>query len=106
MLQLLWKGQEAFKAALNLIAAAEHACEQTDAIPEPFVWRQDILRPAADASQVLHLSSATVPDICLLAPCTVAHALQSTAFTLAAHTHVSFAYEPAEECSTNRCISG
>lgn len=58
MLQLLWKGQEAFEAALDLIAAAEHACKQTDATPEPFVWRQDILRPAADASQVLHHSSA------------------------------------------------
>ena len=64
MLQLLWKGQEAFEAALDLIAAAEHACKQTDAAPEPFVWRQDILRPAADASQVLHLSTAVLLDTC------------------------------------------
>lgn len=52
MLQLLWKGQEAFEAALDLVAAAEHACKQTEACSEPFVWRQDILRLAADASQV------------------------------------------------------
>ena len=70
MLQLLWKGQEAFESALDLIAAAEHACKQTDATPKPFVWRQDILRPAADASQVSHLSTAILAQICLLAPCT------------------------------------
>lgn len=64
MLQLLWKGQEAFEAALDLIAAAEHACKQTGAAPEPFVWRQEILRPAADASQVLHLSTAVLLDTC------------------------------------------
>ena len=63
MLQLLWKGQEAFEAALELIAAAEHACGQANRKPEPFVWRQDILRPAADASQVSHLSAAVLLDI-------------------------------------------
>lgn len=52
LVQLLWKGQEAFEAALELIAAAEHASKQSDPVSEPFVWRQDILRPAADASQV------------------------------------------------------
>ena len=55
-MQLLWKGQEAFEAALDLIAAAEHASQQqsvhTEAASEQFVWRQDILRPAADSSQV------------------------------------------------------
>ena len=63
MLQLLWKGQEAFEAALDLIAAAERACKQTNATTEPFVWRQDILRPAADASQVSHFSTAILLDI-------------------------------------------
>lgn len=56
MLQLLWKGQEAFEAALKLIAAAEHAsqrhAQQSGTVSEQFVWRQDILRPAADPSQV------------------------------------------------------
>ncbi|KAL3149187.1 hypothetical protein ABBQ32_002016 [Trebouxia sp. C0010 RCD-2024] len=49
--KLLWKGQEAFEAALELIAAAEHASNESKPASDPFVWRQDILRPAADASQ-------------------------------------------------------
>ena len=56
ILQLLWKGQDAFETALDLISAAEHASQQhallTQTATEQFVWRQDILRPAADVSQV------------------------------------------------------
>lgn len=58
-LQLLWKGQEAFETALDLIASAEHCsrqhAKQTGTVAEQFVWRQDILRPAADARQVHHM---------------------------------------------------
>lgn len=54
--QLLWRGQEAFEAALELIASAENGVrqhhQQTGTAAEQFVWRQDILRPAADAKQV------------------------------------------------------
>ena len=57
MLQVLWNGWEAFQAALDLVAAAEDA-SQLDAAqqakePQKFVWRQDMLRPATDAKQVL-----------------------------------------------------
>lgn len=56
-MQLLWNGQMAFKAALELIEAAEHASQQDAAHqgtePQQFVWRQDLLRPALDARQVL-----------------------------------------------------
>ena len=55
-LQLLWKGQDALETALDLISVAERASQQhdlqTQTATEQFVWRQDILRPAADSSQV------------------------------------------------------
>ena len=55
-LQLLWRGQQAFETALELIglaeAAVQHNSQQTGTAAEQFVWRQDILRPAADAKQV------------------------------------------------------
>lgn len=55
-MQLLWQGQEAFEAALELIASAEHGVrqhhQQTGTAAEQFLWHQDILRPAADAKQV------------------------------------------------------
>ena len=62
-MQLLWNGREAFQAALETVAAAEHAARQDEAQlgrePQQFVWRQDMLRPATDAKQVL----ATAHDI-------------------------------------------
>ena len=55
-LQLLWQGQQAFETALELIGLAEAGVQQdsqqTGTAAEQFVWRQDILRPAADAKQV------------------------------------------------------
>ncbi len=55
-LQLLWQGQQAFETALELIALAkagvQQLSQQTGTAAEQFVWRQDILRPAADAKQV------------------------------------------------------
>ena len=55
-LQLLWRGQQAFETALELIGLAEagvqQVSQQTGTAAEQFVWRQDILRPAADAKQV------------------------------------------------------
>jgi hypothetical protein len=59
-LQLLWRGQQAFETALELIALAEDGVQQlsqqTGTAAEQFVWRQDILRPAADAKQVCTFS--------------------------------------------------
>ncbi|KAL0035211.1 hypothetical protein WJX79_006153 [Trebouxia sp. C0005] len=53
--KLLWQGQQAFETALELIGLAEAGAQQlsqrTGTTAEQFVWRQDILRPAADAKQ-------------------------------------------------------
>ncbi|KAL0055085.1 hypothetical protein WJX82_006839 [Trebouxia sp. C0006] len=53
--KLLWQGQQAFETALELIAEAEAGAQQlsqqTGTAADQFVWRQDILRPAADAKQ-------------------------------------------------------
>lgn len=53
--KLLWRGQQAFETALELIGLAEagvqQVSQQTGTAAEQFVWRQDILRPAADAKQ-------------------------------------------------------
>ena len=68
-MQVLWNGQEAFKAALDLVAAAEHASQQDTAQqglePQQFVWRQDMLRPASNAKQVLSvLTSVNSKNTC------------------------------------------
>ena len=50
---MLWRGGEAFQAALRLVEAAEGAANDAHGSrAEPVVWRQPIMRPAADLKQV------------------------------------------------------
>ncbi|DBA97380.1 TPA: hypothetical protein ACH3X1_015107 [Trebouxia sp. C0004] len=66
--KVLWQGQQAFETALELIALAEDGAQQlsqqTGTAAEQFVWRQDILRPAADAKQAVGFEALQIHPIC------------------------------------------
>lgn len=49
---MLWQGREALIATLKLISAAELASSIEDSSRRPFIWRQSILRAAANPKQV------------------------------------------------------
>ena len=51
-MKVLWRGLEAFEAALGLVQAAEDAARQGEGLSLDFTWRDGILRPAPSQKQV------------------------------------------------------
>ena len=56
MLQVLWMGQVAMQAALELLHVAQSFERRTNTGAEPLSWAQPFLRPAANAKQARDFS--------------------------------------------------
>lgn len=68
LLQLLWRGLEAFKAAVELLQAAEVAvasagnAQAAEGVRQPFAWRHGMLRPARSAKQAADVARFLAAD--------------------------------------------